>query len=122
MPVVEAESSRQVLHRPRKAGYSQRHTRKNLFETLFRYRKSLYRVENIWSGMMECTQTVALAYMVTTNLNQTQLKAISDIIDRMLVLLMGDDYDRSFSEEKLLPLGYPDVTDEELEDMILDNW
>ena len=72
--------------------------------------------------MMECTQTVALAYMVTTNLNQTQLKTISDIIDRMLVLLMGDDYDKSFSEEKLLPLGYPDVTDEELEDMILDNW
>lgn len=96
--------------------------RKDLFEALFRYRKSLYRVENIWSGMMECTQTVALAYMVTTNLNQTQLKAISDIIDRMLVLLIGDDYDRSFSEEKLLPLGYPDVTDEELEDMILDNW
>ena len=24
--------------------------------------------------------------------------------------------------EKLLPFGYPDVTDKELEDMILDNW
>ena len=96
--------------------------RRDLFEALFQYRKSLYKVEDIWSGMMECSQTVALAYKVTTNLNQTQLKTISDIIDRMLVLFMGDDYDKSFSEEKLLPFGYPNVTDEELEDMILDNW
>ena len=65
---------------------------------------------------------IALAYKVTTNLNQTQLKAISKFIDRMLVLLMGDDYDRSFPEEKLQCFDYPNVTDEELEDMILDNW
>ena len=96
--------------------------RRDLFEALFRYRKSLYQVENIWSGMRECSHAVALAYKVTNILNRTQLKTISDIIDRMLVLLMGDDYDRSFSEEKLLPFGYPNVTDEELEDMILDNW
>ena len=96
--------------------------RQDLFEALFRYRKSLYQVENIWSGMRECSHAVALAYKVTTILNRTQLKTISDIIDRMLVLLMGDDYDSSFSEEKLLPFGYPNVTDEELEDIILDNW
>jgi hypothetical protein len=40
----------------------------------------------------------------------------------MLVLLMGDDFDRSFTEEELLPFGYPDVTDDELENMILDNF
>lgn len=96
--------------------------RQDLFEALFRYRKSLYQVENIWSGMRECSHAVALAYKVTTILNRTQLKTISDIIDRMLVLLMGDDYDSSFSEERLLPFGYPNVTDEELEDMIFDNW
>lgn len=96
--------------------------RRDLFKALFRYRKSLYKVENIWSGRMECSQTVALAYKVTTNLNRTQLKTISDIIDRMLVLLIGDDYDKSFTEAGLLAYGYPDVTDRELEDMILDNW
>ena len=40
----------------------------------------------------------------------------------VLVLLMGDDYDKSFTEAGLLSYGYPDVTDRELEDMILDNW
>ena len=39
-----------------------------------------------------------------------------------MITLSYVDYDRSFSEEKLLPFGYPNVTDEELEDMILDNW
>lgn len=64
----------------------------------------------------------SLAYRLTSNLNQTQIKAVSDVIDRMLVLLMGDDYDKTFTEDELLPFGYPDVTDKELEDMIFDNW
>jgi len=96
--------------------------RRDLFETLFRYRKSLYKVENIWSGVMECSHTIALAIKATNSMYQTHFKAASDVLDRMLVLLMGDDYDKSFIEAELLPYGYPDVTDEELEDMIFDNW
>ena len=96
--------------------------RRDLIEALFRYRKSLYQVENIWSGMRECSLVIALGIKATNSLYQTHVKAASDVLDRMLVLFMGDDYDRSFSEEKLLPFGYPNVTDEELEDMILDNW
>ena len=96
--------------------------RKDLFETLFRYRKSLYKVENTWSGVMECSHTVAIGIKATDNLYQAHIKAASDVLDRMLVLLMGDDYDKSFTEAELLPFGYPDVTDRELEDMILDNW
>jgi len=96
--------------------------RKNLFETLFRYRKSLYRVEYTWSGVMECSHTVAIGIKATDRIYQKHIKAASDVLDRMLVLLMGDDYDKSFTEAELLPFGYPDVTDEELEDMILDNW
>ena len=34
---------------------------------------------------------------------------------------MGDDYDNTFTEEELLPFGYPDVTDYELQEMIYDN-
>ena len=96
--------------------------RKDLFETLFRYRKSLYKVENTWSGVMECSHTIALGIKVTNSIYQTHIKAASNVLDRMLVLLMGDDYDKSFTEAELLPFGYPDVTDRELEDMILDSW
>ena len=96
--------------------------RMDLFETLFRYRKSLYKVEITWSGVMECSYTVVLGIKATNSLYQSHVKAASDVLDRMLVLLLGDDYDRTFTEAELLPFGYPDMTDEELEDMILDNW
>lgn len=96
--------------------------RRDLFETLFRYRKKLYKVENTWSGVMECSHTIALGIKATNSMYQTHIKAASDVLNRMLVLLMGDDFDKSFTEVELLPFGYPDVTDKELEDMILDNW
>ena len=94
----------------------------DLFEALFEYRKRLYEVENAWSGYLECPMSVAMVAKATNSLYLKHIKAVSDIIDRMLVLLMGDDYDKSFTEAELLPFGYPDVTDKELEDMILDNW
>ena len=93
-----------------------------LFEILYRYRKSLYKTEHIWSGMLECSRTIALAIKATNSLYQKHIKEASDTIDRMLVLLMGDDFDRTFTEEELLPFGYPDVTDNELENIILDNF
>ena len=93
-----------------------------LFEALFEYRKSLYEVENVWSGLMECPMSVSIVVSATKDLYAKHIKGISETIDKMLVLLMGDDFDRSFTEEELLPFGYPDVTDEELENMILDNY
>lgn len=93
-----------------------------LFEALFEYRKKLYAVENAWSGFLECPLSVAMVAKATKSLYQKHIKGTCDIIDRMLVLLMGDYYDKSFTEAELLPFGYPDVTDKELEDMILDNW
>ena len=94
----------------------------DLFEALFEYRKRLYAVEHAWSGYLECTMAVAMVAKATNSLYQKHINAVSDVINRMLVLLMGDDYDKSFTEAELLPYGYPDVTDRELEDMILDNW
>ena len=93
-----------------------------LFEALFEYRKCLYEVENVWSGLIECPMSVSMVYYTTKGLYTKHIKGISETIDRMLVLLMGDDFDRSFTEEELLPFGYPDVTDDELENMILDNF
>lgn len=93
-----------------------------LFEALFKYRKCLYEVENVWSGLMECPMSVSMVYYATKGLYTKHIKGVSDTIDRMLILLMGDDFDKSFTEEELLPFGYPDVTDEELENMILDDF
>ena len=91
-----------------------------LFSELFRYRKTLYELESAWSGMLECPFTVSFAIKATKNLYQEHIKVVSDTLDKMLILLMGDDYEKSFTEEELIPFGYPDITDEKLEEMLLD--
>lgn len=92
-----------------------------LFKSLFRYRKSLYDLEHIWSGILECPRSVTVVVYATEDLYNKHIKEVCKTIDKLLILLMGDIFDRSFTEEELLPFGYPDVTDEELDTMILDN-
>ena len=99
-----------------------RSDRHDLFRTLLRYRLTLYDAENVWSGVVECSPNIALAIHASKSLYQNHIKPVSEVVDRMLMLLMGDDYDKSFAEEELLPYGYPDVTDEELADRILENF
>lgn len=93
-----------------------------LFMALFEYRKRLYEVEHAWSGMLECPMSVVMVVKTTNSLYQKYIKGVCDVIDRMLILLMGDDYDKAFTEKELLPFGYPDVTDDELQEMIYDNF
>ena len=38
----------------------------------------------------------------------------------MLILLMSDDNDKTFTEKELFAFGYPDVTDKELYDLELE--
>ncbi len=90
------------------------------FLKLMEYRKKLHAVENVWSGMMECSRSVATIYRVTSNLIHEHIGPLCQIIDRMIILLMGDDYDKSFTEKELFAFGYPDVTEDELFQMDLD--
>lgn len=93
-----------------------------MFRVLFEYRVALYKVEDFWSGHLEGTQSVALIYYTTRQLYENHIQSICKLIDKLLVLLMGDDFERSFTEEELLPFGYPDITDDELRHMIVDNF
>ena len=93
-----------------------------LFMALFEYRKRLYEVEHAWSGLLECPMSVVMVVKATDSLYQKHIKAVSDIVDKMLILLMGNDYDKTFTEKELLPFGYPDITDYELQEMIYDNF
>jgi len=44
----------------------------------------------------------------TDSLYRNNVRAVNEVIDEMLVLLMGDDYDKTFTEKELLQFGYPD--------------
>lgn len=93
------------------------------FRELFRYRKKLYKLSMVWGGVWECSRSIGLVIETTTYLHHKQIRPVCEVIDRMLILLMGDDYDKSFTEKELFQYGYPDVTDEELYQMeIKEEW
>jgi len=90
------------------------------FEKLFEFRKGLFALEHQWSGVLECSKSLGMIYRATSSLYGKHMKPVCDVVDKMLTLLMGDDYDKSFTEKELFPFGYPDVTDDELYEMDLD--
>ena len=90
-----------------------------LFRPLFKYRKELWTLDMKWYEVLECCKSTGMIIEATRFLFQKQIRPVCDVIDRMLILLMGDDYDKSFTEKELFQYGYPDVTDEELYQMEL---
>lgn len=93
-----------------------------VFCKLMDYRKKLYAVQDMWSGMMECSSSIGTIYEVTKDMTREYIGPLCQILDRMLVLLMGDDYDKVFMVEDLAQFGYPDITDEEFDRMIREEW
>ncbi len=91
----------------------------SFFRKLFKYRKELYALDMIWYGVLECSRPIGIVIETTDFLYHKHIKPVCDIIDRMLILLMGDNFDKTFTEEELIPFGYPDVTDDELYQMSL---
>ena len=83
-----------------------------VFRKLMEYRKRLYAIEQIWSGAMECSRSVGVIYRVTGEMTREYISPMCQILDRIIILLMGDDYDKTFTEEELFQYGYPDVTDD----------
>lgn len=93
-----------------------------VFREMMAYRKRLQAVENIWSGMMECSQSIGTIYEMTHNLNCEHLWPLCQIVDKMLMLLMGDDYDKTFTDEELYEYGFPEISDEQLYKMEVEEW
>ena len=93
-----------------------------IFRELIEYRKKLYAATDIWSGMMECSQAIGSICELTRDLNREYVWPLCQIVDRLLILLMGDDYDKTFAEEELYQYGYPQVSDMELYQMEVEEW
>lgn len=84
------------------------------FKKLFEYRKELFALDMKWSCVLECSRSMGVVIEATDSLFEKHIAPACEVIDRMLILLLGDDYDKSFTEKELFQYGYPDVTDEEL--------
>lgn len=92
-----------------------------LFKELMKYRITIEKQVHYWGGVFEATKGYALAIDVTKQLYNEKICSANSIIDKILILLLGDDFNRSLCEQELIEkYGYPIVTDEELHDMELE--
>lgn len=76
---------------------------------------SIKRLINPFNNMIECSKEVYEVYNLISNALLSAQKESADRLKKMLILMMGDDFDNQIGEVELIErYGYPQITDEEL--------
>lgn len=98
------------------------HDRQYMLHELLDYRVAVEKLTSHFDGLMQGTIGVYLCFLAVKGSCIDPLKRSNEIIDDMIVLLMGDKFKQSFSEEELKAnYGYPKESDEELSEWDCDN-
>jgi len=96
--------------------------RRYMLHVLMYYRETAEKLISDFDGLMEGTVGVYLCALAVKGSCIEPLKRSNDKIDDMIVLLLGDKFKQSFSEDELkASYGYPKETDDELSEWDSDN-
>ena len=96
-------------------------SRMQLFSFLFRYRLETYKLSTYWNNVLETDIAGGIAIDITRKLYNEKIDSINETLDKLLLLLLGDGFSKTFTERELLEdYDYPNVTDEELYEMELE--
>ena len=98
------------------------HSRAEMFRYILEYRTSLVKLKKHAKGILESNKALSVAIEVTEGLYNSKIEEVNNKSDYIPILLMDDDYEKTFSEKELIMKhNYPSITDEELQEMDL-NW
>lgn len=93
-----------------------------MLRVLLEYRETAENLISHFDGMMEGTVGAYMCVLAVKGLCVEPLKRNNVKIDDMIILLLGDKFKQSFSEEELkAAYGYPRETDDELSEWDSDN-
>ena len=96
--------------------------RQAIFHTLLKYRVNVQELMTTFSSFIEMTPGGSLARKSVVSLYNPKLIEANDIIDDILVDLLGQRFKLSFSIPELIEkYGYPSTSDSELLDWEIDN-
>ena len=99
------------------------HDRRYMLHVLLEYRVAAEKLISHFDGLMEGTVGTYLCALAVKTSCIEPLKRNNEKIDDMIVLLLGDKFKQSFSEEVLITdYGYPKETDDELSEWDCDNY
>ena len=96
--------------------------RRLMLHVLLKYRTEAENLNSLYDGLLEGTIGAYLCVLAVKGSCIEPLKRSNEKIDDIIVLLLGDKFKQSFSEEELKTnYGYPKETDQELSEWDCDN-
>ena len=96
--------------------------RQEMFEALLMYRVNLDSINHTYDGVFECSKAFMNGICHSRAINEEIMNLINDKIDRVIFLLLGDKYEKTFTVDELREkYGYPNMSDSELSDAIIND-
>ena len=96
--------------------------RQEMFEALLMYRVNLDSINHTYDGVFECSKAFMNRICHTRTVNEEIMNLVKDKIDRVIFLLLGDKYEKTFTVGELKEkYGYPAISDQELQQAIIDD-
>lgn len=117
------ESNPNMDSSPERVKRREKLDRSLMLHELFDYRIAAEKLVSHFDGVLEGTAGVYLAILAVKGACINPLKCSNEKIDDLIIILLGDQFKQSFSEEELKAnYGYPKETDQELYEWDVDNW
>lgn len=96
--------------------------RQEMFEALLMYRVNLDSINHTHDGVFECSRAFMNGICHTRAINEEIMNLVNDKVDRVIFLLLGDKYEKTFTVDELREkYGYPNMSDSELSDAIIND-
>jgi len=96
---------------------------KDIFSTLMMYRVAIEKAMGVYSGFLESSTELSIGINKAKSIYNPDLIKDNDEVENLLVLLLGDAFNMSFSEKVLIEkYNYPTVSDHQIMDWVADNW
>jgi hypothetical protein len=96
--------------------------RQEMFEALLMYRVNLDSISHTYDGVFECSRAFMNGICHTRAVNEEIMNLVNDKIDRVIFLLLGDKYEKTFTVGELREkYGYPNISDSKLSDAIIND-
>lgn len=103
-------------------GYDLVSMRQQMFEALLMYRVNLDSINHAYDGILECSRFFMNGICHAKTVNREIMNLVNDKVDRVIFLLMGDKYDKTFTVKELKEkYGYPKFTDNQLDRAIIND-
>lgn len=96
--------------------------REQLLGVLLRYRIAVEELESTFPSVQEARTGAYIGIKALQDLYHPVLRVCNDMVDELIVLLLGDSFKKSFEERELIEaFNYPTATDEELLEWRINN-